>query len=79
MCMIVFSLQCMAVCAQQCIVNGTVIDDVSGNPLAGVNITYTSLGKQYMHRTDSNGRYELSIPKGQNIIFKFSHIGYTAQ
>lgn len=79
MCMIVFSLQCMAVCAQQCIVNGTVIDDVSGNPLVGVNITYTSLGKQYMHRTDSNGRYELSIPKGQNIIFKFSHIGYTAQ
>lgn len=78
-CMTTIFIYSMVGYAQECSINGMVTDEVSGVPLVGVNITYTSEGKKHLNITDNKGRYEFSIPKGQNIMLKFSHIGYTPQ
>lgn len=69
----------MSTHAQECRVIGVVTDELDKTPIAGVNIAYTLKGNKQLSITDTEGRYSLSIPKGENIMIKFSHVGYVSQ
>lgn len=63
--------------AQEVEIKGTIIDNVTKEPLPGVNIKVegnTVLGTA----TDINGKYSIKVPSG-NVTLVFSFIGYTTQ
>lgn len=59
--------------AQERIVSGTVVDDVSDAPLPGVNVVLkgTSTGTV----TDINGNYRVTVP-GDDAVLLFTYVGY---
>ncbi|SHF87783.1 iron complex outermembrane recepter protein [Flavobacterium segetis] len=58
----------------QNIVNGTVLDKISGQPIPGVNVNVQGAANGVS--TDFDGRYKLeNLKKGDKIVFSF--IGYT--
>ena len=59
----------------QGIVSGLVKDNITGEPLIGVNITYAP-GKGVV--TDIEGRYELSLEAGSYEL-NFSYVGYVTK
>lgn len=59
--------------AQDATLQGTVLEEGSGQTLIGVNVTYAP-GKGTA--TDVDGRYKLSLPPGEYVI-SFSFVGYT--
>jgi len=57
----------------QMTVNGTVTDQVTGDPLIGVNVTVQGTDQGTI--TDVDGRYALEVP-GEESTLVFSYIGY---
>lgn len=60
--------------SQQSKLSGKVIEEFSGEPLAGVNIFIT--GTQYGTVTNSQGKFELIYPNIKSFILNASIIGY---
>lgn len=58
--------------AQDATISGTIIDDDTGEPLYAVNVIQE--GTSNGTTTDFDGKYELTVPVGSNIVF--SYIGY---
>lgn len=56
----------------QSTLSGTVLDKTSNQPLPGVNVVVE--GTQNGTSTDFNGKFNLTVKKGDNIVF--SYIGY---
>ena len=62
--------------ASQVIIKGIVLDQLNSEPLRGVNLHFEALN--YTTSTDNNGRFELSLPTGYNLL-EISYIGYETQ
>lgn len=69
-----FIIISMSVWAQQALIRGTVKDAISNAPLefAVLNVQQTSLGA----KTDSNGRFEIKLPKAGLYNIEVSYLGY---
>ena len=73
LCMVIMSLMfCSTLFAQT--LKGRITDADTGEPLAGVNITYTFHGIQGIV-SDSQGAYSITLP-ANNLLVTFSYIGY---
>ncbi|MEM6516862.1 MAG: TonB-dependent receptor [Bacteroidota bacterium] len=71
--LLIFVLFCFQINAQQIDVTGTVTDEVTGQPIPGVNILVQNTSKGAS--TDFDGNYNLlGVEKGSTLIF--SYIGY---
>ena len=73
-------LTCLAtswqIFAQETIVQGTVTDASSGEPLVGVNIVLKGTTKGVI--TDTDGNYTISVP-GSDAVLQVSYIGYLTE
>src|SRR5574344_1962375 len=73
LCMVIMSLMfCSTLFAQT--LKGRITDADTGEPLAGVNITYIFHGIQGIV-SDSQGAYSITLP-ANNLLVTFSYIGY---
>lgn len=59
--------------AQKAVVYGTITDDISGDPLTGVNVFFSEKKKVI---SDAHGNYVIQLPKPQNVNLHFKSIGY---
>ena len=57
-------------------VHGSVKDQLTGEPLTGVNLQFEAL--DFTISTDQNGKFSLRIPTGYNLL-QISYIGYETQ
>lgn len=71
---ILLFLSIMTSFAQDRLFFGTVTDSETGEPLTDVSLVSTN--QKYKVKTNQQGKYELRIESGKNIVFKISHIGY---
>lgn len=71
---ILLFLSMMTSFAQDRLVFGTVTDSETREPLTDVSLVSTN--QKYKVKTNQQGKYELRIESGKNIVFKISHIGY---
>jgi len=60
----------------QATISGNIKDRLSEEPLAGVNLYFETLDQTTS--TDSNGRFELELPTGYNLL-EISYVGYETQ
>ena len=59
----------------QTLINGTVTDEISSSPIAGVNVLVK--GSNTGTATDFDGNYSINLKKGD--ILSFSYVGYMTQ
>lgn len=57
-------------------IKGTVIDEVTGQPVFGATVEIK--GTHYATITDSTGVFKLNVPSGTNVLV-VSHVGYAAK
>lgn len=75
---ILFSLLGLgALSAQNVSVSGRIVDDMSKQPLTGVNVTVE--GKVLGTVTDGSGKFKLSVPASETFALVFSLVGYETQ
>jgi hypothetical protein len=60
------------VCSQN-VLTGSVVDDATGEPLIGANVTAENTGTI----TDFDGIFSITLPEGVNEV-TFSYVGYTS-
>lgn len=62
--------------AQVCDVKGKVTDEKTGEALGGVNVSYEIDGELKVATTANDGSFFFAIPKGKNVMARFSFVGY---
>ena len=62
--------------AGKILIKGMVVDQLSSEPLTGVNLHFEGLN--YTASTDNSGKFEVRLPTGYNLL-EISYIGYETQ
>lgn len=62
--------------AQNCQVEGLVINKESREPIPNASIIYMLDGKKFSSTTNTKGQFNLVLTQGKNTTIKVSHIGY---